>query len=73
MFSAVAVLIYQGGITLCAGILGGVLSTVVIGNMSAVGSLLIVVSWTKYARSFRKIKVANLLPAIFIPIIFGIF
>ena len=72
MFSAVAVLIYQGGITLCAGILGGILSTVVIGNMSAVGSLLIVGLGLNML-GVTKIKVANLLPAIFIPIIFGIF
>ena len=72
MISAVAVLIYQGGITLCAGMRGGILSTVVIGNMSAVGSLLIVGLGLNML-GVTKIKVANLLPAIFIPIIFGIF
>lgn len=72
MFSAIAVLVYQGGITLCAGLLAGILSTTVISNMSAVGSILIIGLGLNML-DITKIKVANMLPAIFIPIIFGIF
>ncbi|MGG7178810.1 DUF554 domain-containing protein [Clostridium paraputrificum] len=72
MLSAAAVFIYQGVITLGAGLLSGVLSTVVITNMSAVGSLLILGLGFNML-GITKIKVANLLPALFIPIIFGIF
>ncbi|MEG0775775.1 DUF554 domain-containing protein, partial [Clostridium sp.] len=42
MFSGVSVLIYQGLITLCAAFLSPVLSTAVIANMTACGSLIII-------------------------------
>ena len=72
ILSSVAVLVYQGSITLLAGGLSTVLTETVISNMSAVGSLLIVgLGFNMLGAS--KIKVANLLPAIFIPIIFGLF
>ena len=69
IFSAVTVFVYQGAITLGAGILSGVLSTSVITNMSAVGGLLIVGLGLNML-GVTKIKIANLLPAIFLPIIF---
>ena len=69
MLSSIAVLIYQGSITLLAGGLSTVLTDTVISNMSAVGSLLIVgLGFNMLGAS--KIKVANLLPAIFIPIVY---
>jgi len=72
ILSSIAVLVYQGSITLLAGGLSTVLTDTVISNMSAVGSLLIVgLGFNMLGVS--KIKVANLLPAIFIPIIFGLF
>ena len=72
LLSVGTVFIYQGGITLCAGFLSGMLSTDVITNMSAVGSLLIIGLGLNIL-GVTKIKVANLLPAVFIPIIFGFF
>ena len=71
MFSAVAVFIYQGTITLGATVLSSVLSTSVINAMSATGSLLIIGIGLNTLKS-TKIRVANLLPAIFLPIILGI-
>lgn len=72
ILSSIAVLIYQGTITLLAGGLSTILTETIINNMSAVGSLLIVgLGFNMLGVS--KIKVANLLPAIFIPIIFGFF
>ena len=66
--SAGAVLIYQGVIALAAGALSPLLGEAVIAEMPCVGSLLIV------ALSFNmlgmaKIKIMNLLPAIFLPIL----
>ena len=66
--SAGAVLIYQGVIALAAGALSPLLGEAVIAEMTCVGSLLIV------ALSFNmlgitKIKVMNLVPAIFLPIL----
>ena len=66
-FSAVTILLYQGGITLAASLLVPVLSTGVVALMSAVGSLLIVgIGFNMLG--FVKIKVGNLLPAVFIAI-----
>lgn len=72
ILSSIAVLAYQGGITLLAGGLSTILTETIINNMSAVGSLLIVGLGLNML-GVSKIKVANLLPAIFIPIIFGLF
>ncbi len=68
MLSSVAILVYQGSITLLAGCLSSVLTDTVIGNMSAIGSILIMGLGTDMIGA-SKIKVANLLPAIFLPII----
>lgn len=66
--SAGAVFLYQGIIALAAGALSPLLGDAVIAEMTCVGSLLIV------ALSFNnlgmtKIKIMNLLPAIFLPIL----
>jgi len=67
LVSAVPVLIYQGAITLGAGLLQGVLSPQVIAEMSAVGGLLIVGIGINILE-IKEIKVGNLLPGIFIAI-----
>lgn len=72
MLSAVSVLIYQGTITIAASVLSGVLSTAVITNMASIGSLLII-GLGLNVLGVTKIKVANMIPAMFIPIIIGIF
>lgn len=72
IFSAISVFLYQGIITIAAGALAGVLSSGVIASMTAVGSLLIVGLGLNMVGA-TKIKVANLLPAVFIPIAFGLF
>lgn len=69
LLSAVAVFIYQGIITLAASVLKTILVTSVINDMTAVGSLLIIGMGLNMLGA-TKIKVANLLPAIFIPIIY---
>ena len=68
-FSAVPMLLYQGGITLLAGWVGPYLPEAVIIEMSAVGGALIVgigVNLLELGR--EKIKVGNMLPAILLPI-----
>ena len=65
--SAIPVLIYQGAITLAAGLLQGVLSTPVIAEMSATGGLLIVGIGINILE-IKEIKVGNLLPSIFIAV-----
>jgi uncharacterized protein len=68
MFSGVSVLIYQGLITICASFLSPVLLPAVIANMTACGSL-IIIGLGLNILGVTKIKVANLLPAIFLPIL----
>ncbi|MGL5353279.1 MAG: DUF554 domain-containing protein [Clostridium sp.] len=72
MLSAISVFLYQGIITIGAGALAEILNTVVITNMSAVGSILII-GLGFNVLGITKIKVANLLPAVFIPILVGMF
>ncbi|NLM06246.1 MAG: DUF554 domain-containing protein [Tissierellia bacterium] len=65
--SAITVLLYQGFIVLTAGFLSNYLSPLVISEMTAVGSVLIIaISLNMLGES--KTKVANLLPGAFIPI-----
>lgn len=72
IFSAVAVFIYQGAITLASGFLGQVLSEMQIVNVGAIGSVLIIVLGLNMLE-ITKIKVANFLPAVFVPMIYYIF
>lgn len=69
LLSSVSVLIYQGAITITASLLKGVLIQSVITEMTAIGSLLIIGLGLNIL-NIAKIKVANLLPAVFIPIIY---
>ena len=71
LLSAVAVFLYEGIIACGAFLLKGVLSTAVITEMNTVGSLLILALGINMILK-ANIKVANLLPAMFVPIIFGI-
>ena len=71
-FSAVAVFLYQGSITLMASFLQPLLSDVVIGEMTCVGSLLII-ALALNMLGITKIKVMNLVPAIFLPILIYLF
>lgn len=71
VFSAITVLIYQGAITLGAGFLSTLLSTEVVSNISSVGSILIIGLGLNML-GVTKIKIANLLPSVFLPILFGL-
>lgn len=71
MFSAVSVFLYQGLITIGASLLKGVLIDSVIVNMTAIGSILIIALALNILEA-TKIKVANLLPAIFLPIFYQV-
>ena len=68
-FSTVPMLLYQGGITLLAGWVGPYLPEAVITEMTAVGGALIVaLSVNMLGLGREKIKVGNMLPAMFLPI-----
>lgn len=65
-FSAIPVLVYQGGITLLSGVIKPWLSDAVISQMSLIGGVLIFAIGINLLE-IKKIKVGNLLPAVFIP------
>lgn len=71
LFSSVSVLLYQGTITLAAAYVKPFLVPEVISQMSSVGGLLIVGLGINMLGE-HKIKVGNMLPAVFIPLIYYI-
>ena len=68
-FSAIPVLVYEGAIALGAGLIKDCLTPEIITEMSAVGSLLIAALGFNFLE-IREIKVANMIPAIFLPWLF---
>jgi uncharacterized membrane protein YqgA involved in biofilm formation len=70
--SSVSVFLYQGAITIAASFVQGILTGPVVTEISAVGSLMIMGLGFNML-GLTKIKVANFLPAIFIPIIYFLF
>lgn len=71
LLSAVTVFLYQGTITLCATFLKVILVKSAIADITAVGSLLII-GLALNMLNVTKIKVANLLPAMLVPIFYQI-
>ncbi len=72
LLSAGFVLLFQGGIALFARLISPLLTTAVISEMTCVGSLLIIAIGLNMLE-VTKLKVMNYLPAIFVPIIIGLF
>lgn len=68
LFSAGAVFVMQGGITLLAKAIAPYLSEVVIAEMTCVGSLLIL-GLALNLLGITKLKVMNYVPAVFLPIL----
>ena len=69
LFSAFAILIYQGSITIISMYLGSFMSPVMITEMSAVGGILII-ALALNMLEIRKTKPGNMLPAILVPVIY---
>ena len=68
-FSAIPVILYEGAIALGASYIKDLLTTEIITEMSAVGSLLIAAIGFNFLE-IKEIKVANMIPAIFLPWLF---
>jgi uncharacterized membrane protein YqgA involved in biofilm formation len=66
VFSALPVLIYQGAIALASMAIKDLISPDIIREMSAVGNLLVAAIGFNFL-GVKEIRVANLIPAIFIP------
>lgn len=70
IFSAIPVLICEGGMTLLAKLLSGIMTDVAIANISLIGSILIFCVGINLLFD-KKISVANLLPSIVIAVVFA--
>ena len=68
-FSSISVVVYQGLLTLFASFLAPVLSSEMISLSSTIGSLFLIGIGTNML-NITKIKVANFIPAMFIPFIY---
>lgn len=69
--AVIPILVYQGGLTLLAGVVGPYLSAAVITEMSAVGGAIIIGIGLNLLELGRDhIRVSNMLPAIFLPILY---
>lgn len=69
LFSIIVVFLYQGAITVIATFAGNFMSEIMINEMSAVGGVLIMALAINML-GIKKIRVGNMLPAIFIPLIY---
>jgi len=69
LFSAVTVGLYQGTITLLSVVVAPYLNDLVVTQMSLIGSVLIL-SIGLNMLGIAKIKVGNLLPAVFVPVVY---
>ena len=67
IFSIFPLLLYQGGITLAAGLASSILTETVVTEMNAVGGLLIVAIAIDLL-GIKRLPVGNLLPAVFVAI-----
>ncbi len=72
VFSSISVLVYQGSITLLAQVMQSLLSDVVIKEMTAIGGTLIIALGLNFLE-VKRIKVGNMLPSIFLPILYFLF
>ena len=72
IFSSISVFVYQGIITTLASFMQSLLSEVVVNEMTAIGGVIIMGIGLNFLE-IKRIKVGNLLPAIFLPIIYYMF
>jgi uncharacterized protein len=70
-FSAISVLVYQGSITLLARVVAPFLTDDLTAGISMVGSVLLVAMGLNFM-GVTKVKVANLLPALLVPVAYAV-
>lgn len=67
-FSAIAIFVYQGGITLLAALFGSIISDALIADLSFVGCALIFCVGVNLIRE-KTFRVGNMLPALLVPVV----
>lgn len=72
--AAIPVLVIEGGLTLLASFVEPLLTDRIIAHMSVIGSMLIIaIAFNMLDLGKTRIKVMNLLPAVFLPMLFCLF
>ena len=71
MWSALAILVYEGSLTLLAHFIGNFFSEVLIGNLSFIGSSLIFCVGVNVAFG-KKFRVGNMLLALLVPVLYAV-
>ena len=71
VFSGISVLVYQGTITMLASIMQSLLTPLVVSEMTAIGGVIIMGIGLNFLIE-NRMRVGNMLPSIFIPIIYQI-
>ena len=66
-FSAITILVYQGGITLLAGVLQPLVNELLLGELTAVGGVLVIMIGLNLL-GLSKLKTANYIPALLVTI-----
>ena len=70
-FAALPLLVYQGGLTLLASAVAPYLSNAVVTEMSAVGGILLIgTGINMLGLTKERIRVGNMLPAVFLPVLY---
>jgi uncharacterized membrane protein YqgA involved in biofilm formation len=73
LFSAIPILLYQGGMTLLAGLLEDVLAGELLSNICMVGYALVMCIGINFlTNDDKKIKTVNMLPALLVPVAYDI-
>ena len=73
LFSVIPILLYQGGITLLAGLLENVLVGELLSNICMVGYALVMCIGINFLTNGKKqIKTVNMLPALLVPVVYEI-
>ena len=69
MFSVITILIYQGGLTLLAGVIGPLIGELGLAEISGTGGILILMIGMNLL-NLREIKTGNFLPALLVVLVF---
>ena len=71
-FAAIPLLLYQGGLTLAAGLVAPYLQGALLGQICMVGYAMVACIGINFLTSAPRIKTANLLPALLVPVLWAV-
>jgi len=72
VFAAIPLFLYQGALTLGSSLIAPFLTQTIIADLSWIGSILIFVVGLNLTFDNLKIRVGNMIPALLIPVVYGL-